>query len=342
MLPDLPRHLSGLTSQFGKDIDQERLLQEVNQVVEPLQRDLEAACAESNEPLVFILGPPRSSTTLVSQLLYESNGVSVITNLAAKFWMAPAFGLMLSSALIPKSDNRVERFKSKRGTTEGLWEPHEFGYFWSRWFDVGQETHFLDAADRRRVDVGGLIRAVRSMQAVVGKPIAFKNNTWFSFQADFLAELFPRAIFLSCKRDPFFVAQSIWLQRIDLFGEPSRWWSVRPPDYRDILKLPPLEQVARQVVSIECTTKEALAKINPARVVEIEYERASGAPRQVLLEIAALVEDSCRKKLKMDVGLVPERFDSTNQVRLDQELAGELRAAIDKWQIELNRGTRSI
>ncbi|WP_375788898.1 sulfotransferase [Bradyrhizobium sp. Pha-3] len=335
MSQDLPRHLAGLTSLVGKDIDQERLLEEVNGLVTPLQRELEATSAETQEPIVFILGPPRSATTLVSQLLQVTGAFSVITNLAAKFWMAPAFGLMLSSALIPKDEDRTHSFRSTRGSTQGLWEPHEFGYFWSRWFDLGQETHFLDSDVRRRIDAKGLIGAVRSMQAATNRPIVFKNNTWFSFQADLLADLFPHAVFVSCSRDAFFVAQSLWLQRLDLFGEPSGWWSVKPPDYAEIVKLPPLEQVARQAVSIEATTRDALRKVDPARVIEIEYERVSREPRKIISDIAELIGRRGGEALKVDIEKCPSRFESTDLVRLNDVLAGELQVAIGRWRTEL-------
>lgn len=324
----------GLTSGFGKNAEREVLLGKMNDLLVSAELVLERSVAEGAEPLLFILGPPRSGTTLVSQLTQASQAFSTLTNLAAHFWKAPALGLMLSSILEMRNEDTTSDFKSLRGMTHDLWEPHEFGYFWSRWFDLGQETHFLDPATRARVDTGGLIRSIAAMQSVQRRPLVFKNNTWFSFQADLLAEIFPRAVFVSCSRDPYYIAQSIWMQRIDLYGDPARWWSVRPPDYAEIIQLPPVEQVARQAVSIELTTNNTLAKVDAARVIRADYTDVVREPRKLIAEVvtASLGPDAVAG---VPFDKIPARFETTDRSRLDEETAAQLRAAVDKWRSKL-------
>lgn len=327
---DLPKHLMGLTSGFGKDADREALLGKMNDLLAPAELELEQTAVAPPEPLLFILGPPRSGTTLVSQLIQASQVFCTLTNLAAYFWKAPALGLMLSSLLEMRDGDTTTDFKSLRGVTRDLWEPHEFGYFWSRWFDLGQDTHCLDRAARAKVDTQGLVRSIVAMQSVQRRPLAFKNNTWFSFQADLLAEIFPRAVFVSCSRDPYYIAQSIWMQRIDLYADPARWWSVRPPDYAEIVHLPPLEQVARQAVSIEITTNNTLAKIEPARIIRADYRDVVREPRKLVAEaVAAVLGQNAVADVQFDK--MPQCFEATDRSRLDDETAARLRAAVDKW-----------
>ena len=327
----LPQHLMGLTSGFGKNAEREALLGKMNDLLVSAELELEQTTTEAPEPLLFILGPPRSGTTLVSQLTQASQAFCTLTNLAAHFWKAPALGLMLSSVLEMRNGDTTSDFKSLRGVTGDLWEPHEFGYFWSRWFDLGQETHFLDPETRARVDTEGLVRSIVAMQSVQRRPLAFKNNTWFSFQADLLAEVFPQSVFISCSRDPYYVAQSIWMQRIDLYGDPARWWSVRPPDYADIIQLPPLEQVARQAVSIELTTSKTLARVDPARVIRADYTDVVREPRKLVTEaVTAVLGQDAVADVPFDK--IPQRFETTDRSRLDEDTAVRLRAAVDKWR----------
>ena len=92
----LPKHLAGLNSAFGKDMSQEALLADVNALIAPVQRQLEQrAPASPLRPVVLVLGPPRSGTTLVSQLITTSRLFGTVCNLAARFWEAPAFGLVV-------------------------------------------------------------------------------------------------------------------------------------------------------------------------------------------------------------------------------------------------------
>ena len=238
---------------------------------------------------------------------------------------------MISSLLEMRDGDTASDFTSLRGVTRSLWEPHEFGYFWSRWFDLGQETHFLDPEMRARVDTRGLVRSIVAMQSVQRRPLAFKNNTWFSFQADLLADVFPEAVFVSCCRDPYYVAQSIWMQRIDLYGDPARWWSVRPPDYAEIVQLPPLEQVARQAISIDLTTNRTLARIDPARVIRADYQDVAREPRKFVADVVtAVLERDAVAGVQFDK--IPQRFEATDRSRLDEETAAQLRAAVDKWR----------
>ena len=47
-----------------------------------------------NYPIIFIVGVPRSGTTLLSQLLIEHLDIGYINNHIAKYWMAPLHSLI--------------------------------------------------------------------------------------------------------------------------------------------------------------------------------------------------------------------------------------------------------
>ncbi|MCO5090660.1 sulfotransferase [Bosea sp. (in: a-proteobacteria)] len=315
---------AGLTSRYGKDMRLEGSLARLNAIVAPVQAALEADCAEPRIPPVFILGPPRSGTTVVSQLLASTGRFGMATNFVARFWQAPALGLMIQDALGLAKDGVESSLSSKRGVTKGWTEPSEFGYFWSRWFDLGQPTHALGEAERRRFDAVGLRRSLAAMEQVAGLPLAMKNNSWFTLNADLLAEAFPGCVLVVCEREPFFVAQSIWLQRLDLFGDASRWWSVRPADHDEIVKLPPLAQVAAQAVSIATGMAASLARAGTARIIRVPYDALARSPRETIGGIIGRALGAAAASGDI-LARLPERLAGTDTVRLAPDTAEALR-----------------
>lgn len=321
--------LSGLASGHRKDLAQEERLAAMNELVAPLQADLEAGHDRPQHAPVFVLGPPRGGTTVTSQLIASSGLFGITTNFMARFWRAPALGLTIQNALGFGDDPQVSSYESRRGVTLGWREPSEFGYFWSGFFDLGQNTHVLGPGERARLDAVGMARAVASMEHVAGRPMAFKNNTWFTLNADALAQVFPGCVLVVCDRDPFFIAQSIWLNRLDHYGDPNCWWSVRPSDYEHIVTLDPLEQVAAQAVSIKAEMAAKLATAKSAKIVFAGYDRLTSDPRSLISEIAMLVGYSNEETISARERL-PLQLPSTNSVRLDAKTASALRAYVDR------------
>lgn len=329
--PKTLAHLANLTSSFGKKLDREQDLAAMNDLLAPLQRNLEAdrADAEHSKP-VFILGAPRSGTTVVSQLLSSSRLFGFVSNFVARFWRAPAVGMIVETALGLADEHPISSFKSQRGTTSGWREPSEFGYFWSHYFDMGQDTHQLGTAERQAFDAGELRSAIALMESLGRRRIVFKNNTWFTLNADMISDVFPAALLVVCERNPFYVAQSIWHQRMDLYGDHTRWWSVRPANYREIIELEPLEQVAAQAVSIIRGMEASLARVPDAAVLRVPYDSLWSDPRAVVGEIART--SGCdESEIAQAVTDLPKQLASTDRVKLDPEQAAELRRYVDRW-----------
>lgn len=314
--------LSGLTESIGKDIGSEERWARLNELLVDAEARLEATVSSPEKPLVFILGPPRSGSTLVSQILAATGCFAATTNFVARFWQAPAFGMQLERAFDIGGE---PSFRSDRGRTVGAAEPHEFGYYWSRWFDVGQDTHSLTPDQLETINVGALRKSIAAMEAVAGRPLMFKNNTWFSLQASWLAQNFPTARFVDCSRDPFFVAQSIYAQRTKQ-GDLEKWWSMRPPSYAKLKHLPVMEQIVEQVVEIQEGISRELEKISPDRVIVARYNEVCLSPRG----FAAQVISGCALNQAEAHGLeeLPQNFPNTNKVHLPAAVADQLRAAV--------------
>jgi len=267
--------------------DLRRRLDEVNALLVDVERDLEAAPVAPSWPLVFIIGAPRSGTTLASQILISSGAYAWVNNFIARFWQAPVMGAKIARALGLSAADFRSSFESEWGTTRGWLEPHEFGYFWNRFFDLGQPTHKLSDAELECVDAAGLRRAIDHLQTEFAAPLVLKNNTWCTLQAAYLARLFPRAVFVSCFREVLFLAQSFLVARRERLEDPDAWWSVRPATYDALRRLPVLEQVVGQARDIQAGLEAELAAIPPGRVVRVDYATMCRAPLQLCRRVAA-------------------------------------------------------
>src|SRR6056297_1412323 len=82
-------------------------------------------------PPVFIMGPPRSGTTLLYQLLTQTCHFSYFSEFAASYNTFPFLATYLKKKHFGK-DN--QSFKSDFGRPRGLFAPSEAGEIWNRWF----------------------------------------------------------------------------------------------------------------------------------------------------------------------------------------------------------------
>jgi hypothetical protein len=290
-------------------------LTDVNAMLAPLQTEIESTCSAPLKPVILIIGPPRSGTTLVSQLLAASGRVGYVSNFLARFWLAPAVGARIERALgVGDTCHRFD-FDSTYGRTSGWKQPHEFGRFWDRWFNFEQETHWVDDALRERVDANGLRRSVASLEREYGQPMVFKNNTWCTFQADLLAEILPTAVVVACTRDPLYVAQSLLLGRRRLLGDDTIWWSVRPSGFAWIRRRAPLEQVALQAVHIDREMRKSLASIASGRIVWAPYGSVCTDPIGTVTRLLDAVGIEAGNGLP---DVLPERLEQANRCSLDR------------------------
>ena len=114
---------------------QEAFFNELNQTLSSLQIPFNSKVEVDALPVIYIIGAPRSGTTLVYQLICKCFSVGYINNLAARFWLRPSIGVHLTKSLFNEDLGRKHiTFQSELGRTNGAANPHEFGYFWSHWF----------------------------------------------------------------------------------------------------------------------------------------------------------------------------------------------------------------
>jgi hypothetical protein len=252
-----------------------------------------------------------------------------INNVAARFWNAPYVGVRLGAAL-SEGTNLGTDFQSRYGSTSGYDGPHEFGHFWMRWFDY-QETHCISAEQLLAIDTKYLLKELAAIESVFQRPTLYKNLAACGMNARFLFETIPNALFVRVKRDRFRLACSLYAGRIENNGDPSEWFSVRPPDFENLKTLTIPQQIVGQIASIENRLDEFFNACPEAAKLEVEYLEMLTNPERVLNALGKKLLDKGGRTIRRK-GDFPLLSDPPLP-DLDSEVLTMLRAACDAWPI---------
>ncbi len=270
---------------FQKDPKAEAFLDRLNRHLAPHQ---EAEYADHPEayPTLFIIGTPRSGTTLLYQLISTYLDVGYINNLAASFWQAPVYGIRLSQKLI--QEPKPSSFTSEFGRTHGLHEPHEFGYFWSAALN-NKALRYPTPEERASIDWGRLKYLLTNMAHAFAKPACYKVSI-MGWHVERLLTLMRRACFVHIRRDPTDVAVSLLRFRMNMRGSLDQWISLKPASYASLKNEPYWVQVAGQAFHLEEEMSKQLRRADPERTLEVTYADLCTQPGTVLLKVQALLE----------------------------------------------------
>lgn len=272
----LKKKLNITSDDFQKSDFLENYLSNLNKYLQKFKNNL--TIKNKNYPIIYVVGLPRSGTTLLSQLLSRYLSVGYINNLIARFWMNPEVGIRISETVIKRSERSKIKFKSIQGVSEEPWGPHEFGYFWSHWLKLDDFTsHKLSNRHLLKVDKKGLKKQLKTIINVFQSPVVFKNIIC-GLQASFLSSIHPNSLFILIERDTKSVASSILKCRKQRFGNERIWWSVKPSSYSNIIKIEsPIKQIKCQILDTSNDLNHELEKPN-VNCIRIKYEDLCSNP----------------------------------------------------------------
>lgn len=276
----------------------------VHRVLQPLETSLREPAAGALEHVpVFIVGPPRTGSTLLYQLLVRRYRFCYISNLLNRFSETPLALAKLSKAF--GGFDAADDFSSRYGDTVGWCAPSQGRECWARWLPESPNALAPDAvANEAKEHVRSTISA---LQRICGRPFV---NKWQpnSVRVRLLSDIFPQALFVRISRSTESTVRSILRGREELCRRGSGWFSVKPPGYRRILnERRPEEQAAWQIAAIEHALDVAGETVGAHRFVHVRYEQLTRRPRQVLDRIAAFYEGATRIELERRCE-VPEAF----------------------------------
>ena len=269
---------------------------------------------------VFILGPPRSGTTLIYQAIVHCLTVSYLANFAEYFQLeySPIIAAKLGRFFRLTQDRR-STFESYYGRTQGLGAPHEGGRLWNRWFPV--DAHYVGRGDLTTEQKRAIYQVVAGIEHTLDAPFVNKNVK-HSVRIQALVEALPAALFIECRRNQVAVAQSILLARThDFSGKP--WLSVMPKEINSIMGKDLLDQVCEQVYYIERDIAADREAVGRDRFLTVVYEEFCKEPNRHLGEIIRFMNERCAPvKVRRQL---PASFSASTSQRLSDDDYSALR-----------------
>lgn len=234
-------------------------------------------------PSIFILGLPRSGTTLVYQYVVHRLHVAYFPRAVGRYYRAPCLATALQKLRHPPY---TSDFHSCYGNVAGPMAPHEAGRVWGRFFGLHTYVGPGDvSAWQRRI----LRRTLGCVQALFGGRPFVNKNVKHLLRIPALRALVPNAIFVRVDRSLSDVAVSLLRARYANLKDPTGWWSARPPNHAALEGRPLPEQIARQVYGLRAQLDADGAALPNDAVVSVDYEAFCAAPERLIERLRNVV-----------------------------------------------------
>jgi len=278
------------------------------------------------ESPIFIIGAPRSGSTLLYQVLVEAFDVGYLSNLHCRFYGGP---WLVERWIFPRLAHPAADYTSDHGRIQGRTAPSECGEFWYRFFPRDpQAVTSIPTAKQQ-----ALRRAIYRLVSAAQRPFLFKN-LMNSLRLPPLARALPEARFIVIYRHPLANARSLLQARKRAYGDYRPWWSARPANVDELAQLPPHQQVVEQIIAIYQGIDAARPVIGSHRFLDVQYER-------FCQDVPGSLQDISRFFAEQDVSLaprgaeIPASFPIATGGELEPALEDALRAYLTAQQDRL-------
>lgn len=278
-------------------------------------------------PCIFIIGPPRSGSTIAYQVLTSLLNVSYVDNLTNLARNNPYFGLRLSHRLYPTKSHKSYTSKYGQTSKDGLHAPAEALFFY-KWFP--KDRHYSELADLNPEQVSEFRRTVYAMINKSRKPLVIKNLS-FSLRLQVLKEVLPGARYIVVRRNPLYTTQSLLLAMRKSNVPEDKVWGILPRDFEKLERLKEHEKVVKQVNLIEKQIFEDLKGIPDEHILYLDYEKLGTAPELVMGELMTL----CGPEVKRRPTVPIPDISVKNRINLPEEEIEILKNHIQPMDWEL-------
>jgi len=268
------------SKEFAKNLTEEDFLFKMNSELKTFEKKI-SNNIESKIPNIYILGLPRSGTTLIYQVIANCVDVYWPTNLMARFWEAPVTGMKLSKIL--NLYNKKINYKSKFGVTEGVNGPHEFGYFWMKWlcyYNVQMKRKTAEA----EIDWNKLKEQLNAIGSEAQRPVVYKNML-LSCHLEHFFKIQNNSLFIYIERQLEDIAISILRARQQRYGSEEIWWSMKTENYHELMKKNFKDQIVAQVKQIDEVLKENVSFLNKNNLMQVRYSDLCVRPQDIIEEV---------------------------------------------------------
>lgn len=294
-------------------------------VLAPFERHLIGGSSENCAPAVFIVGPPRSGTTLMYEMLVTRFRFAYFSNAAHRVYRTPSAGTWLARhAIISWRGD----YRSEYGKIDGWGAPCEGGWIWQRWWSEGISK---SRADAPRLPIQLMRQTVGAIAGMLDAPFLSKN-VMHSTQMVELDRIFPHCVFIEIQRNPEDCIRSILKLRRRTHGESGlqKWVSVKPSGWMRFRNAAPTRQAAAQVFGVHDDIQHDAERIGIGRRHVVKYERLCERPEIELLAIARfLVSNGISVEDRFDL---PASCNPPAPTRLSDSAEREIKHAVRSFR----------
>ena len=287
----------------------------VHTALAPLEGRLLRQAPAPHWPHVFVIGAPRSGTSLFYELLVARYHFAFFTNIAHRFYKTPVAASWLGRSLIRAYQ---PQYTSEFGHISGWSAPNEGGWIWQRWLADGP---WVDEHAMAGLNAKDMRATLAALSAMFEAPFINKN-VMHSNRIRLMDALFPGCLFIEVRRDFHDTARSIIrAQQRHKGPEPDAedWWSVRPSNAggQDMV-----ERAWRQVTGVAEDIARDCDALNRDCLLRVNYEELCQHTNKTI--------DSVEKFLSqrgVDMVLksqVPDRFERHPSKPLTPEIEARL------------------
>ena len=288
--------------QFVKQSSDEQFMQKLNKTL--FSSEMEYYQDYSIEyPIIFVFGPPRSGTTLISQLIAHSFNIGYINNFVARFYLTPMHGLRLSKMIY--GNKKRTNFQSNYAQTKEPTDIHEFGYFWRYWLKKEKIDGITNAENiEDSIDWSTLSKVMANIQNHFGSGLIFKN-IFGSYHLSRMTKELKKVIYVYITRNLADAAISILGARRKYNKDLNTWWSYMPREYMQIKDMDYMRQIAGQVFYLKKYYDHKKSDLN--NVLSITYQELAEDPLNILNQINRLSQQLFNHTFEIS-NQPPEKF----------------------------------
>ncbi len=277
----------------------------------PLELILRAIAPKHITPPIFIIGAPRSGTSLLYELMITRFHFAYISNLAHRFYLTP-----LAATWLGKSRIAAWRgdFTSRFGHIAGWGAPNEGGWIWRRWLKDGDWT---DGHDFDEAHIPSLRALTLGLAGIMDAPFLNKN-VMHSNRLHLMHKIWPDAVFIHVRRDIADNVRSIVRAERKEGGpahDQDHWWSVRPSTTPDYIGKDDVSRATAQVMGTTQDIQRDIETVGPDRMVTIDYTGMCSDPAGTIDKIADFL--SRHNVQPNGKHIIPEKFSSPASRPLD-------------------------
>ena len=210
---------------------------------------------------IFIVGAPCSGTNIFYRTFAKHPDLAWISNITKKI---PSSLWLTRIIMLFRDDHR----------------PTEANNVWQK-FAVNDD----DSLDREDVTAAArkyLHSVLQNNLRIFNKPRFVNKCPGNSVRIEFLKEIFPDAVFIHILRDGRAAAYSIMRSRL---GHSGAYWSVKPPDWQGLLKLPLVEACALQWKMTVAAVLQSAIKLPREQYMEVKYEEFVARPAEIFEQV---------------------------------------------------------